>query len=76
MPTDGIKAVFDELPERIGQEVGLTGILIRDFLQLTQYEYDAGLILAWSYAEEIINKWPHRRKLLMVPLPGLLERWT
>ena len=74
--TDDIRAVFDESPERIGREMGLTGIPIRDFRQLDQYEYDACLILAWNHAEEIINKWPHRGKLLIVPLPGLLERWT
>jgi len=73
---DDIKAVFDESPERIGREMGLTGIPMGDFRQIDQCEYDTCLILAWNLAEEIINKWPHRGKLLIVPLHGLLERWT
>jgi len=73
---EDINAVFDESPERIGREMALTGIPIRDFRQLDETEYDACLILAWNHAEEIIRKWPHRGKLLLVPLPELLENLT
>jgi methylation protein EvaC len=74
--TDHIKAVFDESPERIGREMALTGIPIRDFRDLDASEYDVCLILAWNHAREIIEKWPHKRKLLLVPLPQLFEKFT
>lgn len=74
--TDDIKSVFDESPERVDREMALTGIPIRDFRALIDSEYDACLILAWNHAQEIIEKWPHEGKLLLVPLPRLIEYWT
>lgn len=74
--TDDIEAVFDESPERIGREMALTGIPIKDFRELDELEYDVCLILAWNYAEEIVKKWPHRGKLLLVPLPQLRHKWS
>jgi len=74
--TDDILAVFDESPERIGREMAFTGIPVRDFRGLNESEYDVCLILAWNHAEEIINKWPHQGKLLLVPFPHLFEKET
>ena len=74
--TDDIQAVFDESPERINREMALTGIPIKDFRALVDSEYDACLILAWNHAQEIIEKWPHDGKLLLVPLPRLIEYWS
>lgn len=74
--TDDIIAVFDESPERIGREMAFTGIPVRDFRQLNESEYDVCLILAWNHAEEIIKKWPHQGKLLLVPFPHLFEKIT
>ena len=74
--TSEILTVFDESPERIGREMAFTGIPVRDFRELNEFEYDACLILAWNHAEEIIKKWPHQGKLLIVPFPEMFEKMT
>jgi predicted TPR repeat methyltransferase len=74
--TDDILAVFDESPERVNREMGLTGIPIKDFKEIKESDYDVCLILAWNHATGIIAKWPHRGKLLLVPLPQLYEYRT
>jgi methylation protein EvaC len=74
--TSEILTVFDESPERIGREMAFTGIPVRDFRELNEFEYDVCLILAWNHAEEIIKKWPQQGKLLIVPFPQMFEKMT
>jgi SAM-dependent methyltransferase len=68
-----IKKVFDESPERIGRELGLTGIQVFDFGKLEPEDYDACLIFSWNHKEQIVSKWPHKGKKLILPLPEYEE---
>jgi len=68
-----IDCIFDESHERIGRQMGFTGIPILDFYKLTSSSYDICLILAWNHAEQVIRKWPHKDKLLLIPLPNYSE---
>ena len=62
--TSEILTVFDESPARIGREMAFTGIPVRDFRELNEFEYDACLILAWNHTEEIIKKRTNQGKIL------------
>ena len=71
-----LTAVFDESPERIGREMGFTQIPIKGFEHLLAEDYDSCLILAWNHTDQIVQKWPHKGKLLIKPLPELLKIFT
>ncbi len=68
-----IDCIFDESPERIGRQMGFTKIPILNFDAIISGNYDICLILAWNHAEQIIKKWPHKGKLMLIPLPNYLE---
>ena len=63
--------IFDESPERIGRNMGFTGIKIRSMEELQEDEYTHCLVLAWNFFDSIRSKWPHRGKVLLRPLPIL-----
>jgi len=67
-----ISAVFDESPERIGRSMGFTGVPIRSFETLDENEYTHCIILAWNYFDSIKERWPHKGKVLIRPLPHLV----
>jgi len=71
-----ITAVFDESPERIGRTMGFTGIPIRSLETLDQNEYTHCIVLAWNYFDSIREKWPHKGKILISPLPQLVTHET
>lgn len=64
-----LRAVFDESPERIGRNMGFSGIPIRSFSSLDESDYTLCLVLAWNFFESIKEKWPHSGKVLLRPLP-------
>jgi hypothetical protein len=66
-----IPFVFDESPERIGRNMGFTGIQIRSFGNLKEDEYSHCVVLAWNFFDSVANKWPHKGKVLINPLPDL-----
>ena len=68
---DLITAVFDESPERIGRTMAFTGIPIRSFGTLDESEYSHCIVLAWNYFDSIKERWPHKGKILIKPLPEL-----
>ena len=68
---DLITAVFDESPERIGRTMAFTGIPIRSFGTLDESEYSHCIVLAWNYFDSIKERWPHKGKILIRPLPKL-----
>lgn len=63
------KSIFDESPERIGRNMGFTGIRIQSISELSNDEYTYCLVLAWNFFDEICKKWPHADKNLLRPLP-------
>jgi len=68
-----IQEVFDESPERIGRELGLSGIHVSDFRLLRSADYDICFIFSWNHVDQIVAKWPHKGKKLIVPLPEYRE---
>lgn len=68
-----IKEVYDESPERIGRELGFSGIPVLDFKRLKADDYDFCFIFSWNHLEQIVAKWPHVGKTLIVPLSEYKE---
>lgn len=66
-----IPFVFDESPERIGRNMGFTGIQVLPFEDLRENEYTHCVVFAWNFFESVSNKWPHKNKFLICPLPDL-----
>lgn len=66
-----IPIVFDESPERIGRNMGFSGIQIRSFSDLKEDEYTHCVIFAWNFFDSVAKKWPHKNKFLINPLPNL-----
>jgi hypothetical protein len=64
-----IEVVFDESAERIGRNMGFTGIPIASFTEMSNRQYDAVIILAWNYATTVLSKLPIRRTPVVIPLP-------
>jgi 2-polyprenyl-3-methyl-5-hydroxy-6-metoxy-1,4-benzoquinol methylase len=64
-----IKFIVDESMERVGRQMGLSGLSIVPFSNLLETEYDICIVLAWNYFETIHIKWPHKNKILIKPLP-------
>jgi methylation protein EvaC len=64
-----ISWIVDESSERVGRNMGFTGIEIRAFGDLRAEEYSHCLVLAWNFFDLIREKWPHKNKVLLRPLP-------
>jgi len=64
-----IEIVFDESAERIGRNMGFTGIPIVSFTEISHEQYDAVIILAWNYATTVLSKLPIHRTPVVIPLP-------
>lgn len=64
-----IRYVYDESPERIGRLMALSGIEVKNFKEINEFEYDECVVLAWNFFDSIIAKWPHKKKTLIKPLP-------
>lgn len=68
-----IPVVFDESPERIGRNLGFSGIQIQSLENLSEDEYTHCVVLAWNFFDSVAKKWPHKGKILISPLPDLKE---
>jgi len=64
-----IDYVLDESKERIGRNIGFSGVVIKDYAKLKVNEYDVCVILAWNFAEQIMEKMQHPGKIFIIPFP-------
>lgn len=65
----GITAVYDESPERIGREMALSGIPVKQLDPKSEMSPANVLVLAWNFSEVLMNKWPNVNSTFVLPLP-------
>lgn len=66
-----IPYVIDESPERIGRNMGQNLVPIKALSEVNCDDFDIVLILAWNFAESIIDKWPNKEATFAIPLPSI-----
>ena len=64
-----IDYVVDESRERIGRNLAFSGVGIKDYADLKGDEYDVCVILAWNFADHIMEKMQHPGKIFIIPFP-------
>ena len=64
-----IDYVVDESRERIGRNLAFSGVGIKDYADLKGDEYDVCVILAWNFADQIMEKMQHPGKIFIIPFP-------
>ena len=64
-----IDYVVDESRERIGRDLAFSGVGIKDYADLKGDEYDVCVILAWNFADQIMEKMQHPGKIFIIPFP-------
>ena len=64
-----IDYVVDESKERIGRNLAFSGVPIKDYEDLKVDDYDVCVILAWNFADQIMEKMQHTGKIFIIPLP-------
>ncbi len=65
----GITAVYDESPERIGREMALSEIPVKQLDSKSEMAPVNVLVLAWNFSEVLISKWPNASSTFVRPLP-------
>lgn len=65
-----IETIFDESIERIGRNMGFTNIPVVSFSKIAHEQYDAVILLAWNYANEVLIKLPKQMAPVVIPLPS------
>jgi hypothetical protein len=65
----GITAVYDESPERIGREMALSGIPVKQLDPKSEIAPANVLVLAWNFSEVLMSKWPNASSTFVLPLP-------
>ena len=64
-----IDYVVDESKERIGRNLAFSGVGIKNYADLKGDEYDVCVILAWNFADHIMEKMQHPGKIFIIPFP-------